>query len=363
MAEEGVRFVSDLLTTRVVTTGALALGCVLVGIIVDQLLYRALNSRFAKSGSAPGLTLAKALHGLPTAVGVLVALQLLVTRHALPGAASTFAESAVKVLTIVIITAFSARIVGRLVDAYTGREGTRLPSSSIFANLARGTVWALGGAAVLAALGISIAPIITALGVAGLAVGLALQPTLENVFSGVQVLASRQIEPGHFIRLETGEEGTVEDVTWRNTTIKRPSGELVIVPNSVIGRSLVTNFSAAGNDYGMGVLVSVSYGTDLEVVEQIALEVAREVIAEVGGAVRDSEPIVRFTDLTPPTVTFTTIIRVNSYAERIPARSEFIRRLDRRLSEAGIEAPPVAGVAAGPRGVGGSAVTGTTRPS
>ena len=337
---------SDLLTERIVVTSALMLGCVIVGIVVDQLLYRALNSRFAKAGSIPGVTLAQALHGLPTAVGILVALQFAVTRHMLVGRASPFAENAVKVLAIVIITAFAARILGRVVRAYTEREGTRLPSSSIFVNLARGVVWVLGATAVLAALGISIAPLITALGVGGLAVGLALQPTLENVFSGVQVLASRQIEPGHFIRLETGEEGVVGDVTWRNTTIQRPSGELVIVPNSVIGRSLVTNFSMGAPDYGMAIPVSVSYGADLALVERLALQVAREVIAEVDGAVRQSEPVVRFVDLTPPTVTFSTIIRVRSYAERIPARSEFVRRLERRLSEAGIEAPPVAGAAA-----------------
>lgn len=337
---------SDLLRGDIVTTGALMLGCVLVGIIVDQLLFRALNSRFAKSGSIPGVTLASALHGLPTSIGILIALQLAVNRHVLEGQASEFAANAVEVLTILIITAFSARVLGRIVRAYTEREGTRLPSSSIFVNLARGMVWVLGATAILAALGISIAPLITALGVGGLAVGLALQPTLENVFSGVQVLASRQIEPGHFIRLETGEEGIVGDVTWRNTTIERPSGELVIVPNSVIGRSLVTNFSVGAPAYGMAIPVSVSYGTDLELVEHLALEVARGVIAEVEGAVRDAEPVVRFVDLMPPTVTFNTIIRVTSYSERIPVRSEFVRRFQHRLSEAGIEAPPVAGAIA-----------------
>lgn len=345
---------SDLLSSRYVQTAALALACVVIGIVVDQLLYRGLNSRFAKQGSAPGVTLARALHGLPTAIGVIVALQLLVTRHVLTGDASTFAENAVKVLAIVVLAAFAARILGRIVRLYTERPGTRLPSSTIFVNLTRGVVWVLGGLTILAALGISIAPLITALGVGGLAVGLALQPTLENLFSGVQVLASRQIEPGHFIRLETGEEGVVGDVTWRNTTIERPSGERVIVPNSVIGRSLVTNFSVGTSDYGMAIPVTISYGTDLNLAERIALEVAREVIAEADGAVRDAEPIVRFVDLTPPTVTFNTIIRVNSYAERIPTRSEFVRRLDRRFSEAAIEAPPVAGViGAGARTVKG----------
>ncbi len=330
----------DLLTSDTVTTVALVIGCVLIGLLADQLLFRALNSRFAKAGSVPGLTVATALRGLPTAVGILIGLRLVVSRAALYGSAADFASNAVKVLTIVVITAFSARILGRVVGAYTEREATRLPSSSIFANLARAAVWVIGGTAILAALGISIAPLITALGVGGLAVGLALQPTLENIFSGVQVLASRQIEPGHFIRLQTGEEGVVEDVTWRNTTLQCPSGELVIVPNSVIGRSLVTNFSAGAGDYGLAIPVSVAQTADPDTIERLALDVAHSVIAEVDGAVAGSEPVVRFTDLTPPTMTFTTVIRVVSYAQRVPVRGEFIRRLQLRLAEEGTEAPP-----------------------
>lgn len=326
---------------------AVALG---IGFIADQLLYRALNSRFAKSGWKPGVTIAAALHWSGTCFGLVFGAGLAVQQLDLATRAEKFAMQGVTIAGILVITAFSARILGRVVSLYTERENTRLPSSTIFVNLARGIVWVLGATSIMAALGVSIAPIITALGVGGLAVGLALQPTLENAFSGVQMLASRQIEPGDFIRLDTGEEGTVLDVTWRNTTIQRVSGEMIIVPNAVIGRALITNFSAGANEYGMAIPVTVEFTTDLDSIERIALECATEVIAEVEGAVRGSEPTVRFVDLTPPTVTFNTVIPVASYAERIPVRSEFVRRLQRRFAEEGVQAPPVAGAAARPQG-------------
>jgi small-conductance mechanosensitive channel len=315
-----------------------------IGFVVDQLLYRVLTSRFARSGWAAGATMAGALHGMPTGAGIVVGAWLAIERAGLHGVMAVKAGNGVRVAAIVVATAFGARLAGRLVRFYTERESTRLPASSIFVNLTRSIVWVLGIASVLAALGVSITPIITALGVGGLAVGLALQPTLENVFSGVQVLASRQIEPGDFIRLDTGEEGAVVDVTWRNTAIQRASGELVIVPNSVIGRSLVTNFSRGTIDWGMSIPVTVAYGADLDTVERIALEVAQNVIATVEGAVATEQPIVRFADLTPPTITFNTVIRVTSYPDRMLVRSEYIKRLHERLAEEGVEAPPAPGV-------------------
>jgi hypothetical protein len=83
------------------------------------------------------------------------------------------ATTGVRVLAIIVITAFGARILGRLVRAITQHEVSRLPGGSIFVNLTRGTVWVLGAFFLLATLGVSIAPLITALGVGGLAVGLA----------------------------------------------------------------------------------------------------------------------------------------------------------------------------------------------
>lgn len=311
----------------------------IIGIVLDQLLFRFMNSRAADKGWAEGRELAIGLHGLPSAVGALVGANMALVRLGLDVVTRQRADTILQVTAIVIGTAFAARILGRMVLAYTSREDTHLPSSSIFVNVARGIAWVIGGLIILAALDISIAPLITALGVGGLAIGLALQPTLENLFAGVQVLMSGQVEPGDFIRLETGEEGWVQDVTWRNTTIKMMSNDLIIVPNATIGKSRITNFTSMDEHHSVIVPVGVAYGSDLEQVERVTYEVACEAQRELLGAVRDWEPAVRFYDFGDSAMQLRVILRVEHYSERFPVQHEFIKLLYRRYNEEGISIP------------------------
>lgn len=321
----------------------------LAGIAVDTLVFRMISGRSRSRGWRLGGAVAGAIHGLPTAVGVLFGTYLAERRLRLPAPMEALTGKILMVIAIVVVTAFLARLSGRAVRVLTEREDVKLPSSSIFVNLAMGLVWVLGTMSVLAALGVSIAPLITALGVGGLAVGLALQPTLENVFSGVQVLASRQIEPGDFIRLETGEEGTVLDVTWRNTTIRKVSNDVVIIPNAVIGRSRITNFSSLDAMHAFTLSVPVPLTAEPAEIERIALEVAKGVIGDVPGTIQPQEPSVRFAAYVPPNATLNITVKVDSYPERIAVRHELIKRLVHAFAEAGIEAPG-AGPAAPPPG-------------
>ncbi|HET6350528.1 MAG TPA: mechanosensitive ion channel family protein [Coriobacteriia bacterium] len=309
---------------------------ILAGFIVDQLVFRAINASAGSRGWAAGRAIAKGLHGAPSVAGLLFGVHLALLRIDMQYEVRRNVVAGIKVMTVLAATAFAARILAGVVRAYTEREGSRLPSSSIFVNLTRGMVWVLGIAVLLGTLGVSITPIITALGVGGLAVGLALQPTLENVFSGIQVLASRQIEPGDLIRLETLEEGTVLDVTWRNTAIRTASNDVVIVPNSVIGRSRVTNFTTLDSEHVLLVPVQISPAADLDLVERIAYEVADSVMADCEGVVPDAEPSVRFAAITPTGLQLNIAIRVLSYPDRIMVRHELLKRLLERFAAEGV---------------------------
>ncbi len=320
---------------------------VVLGLVIDQILFRALNASAGQRHWAPGRAIAKGLHGAPSAAGLLLGVYLALLRLDIDPELRSRALTAVQIIAIIAATGFAARILGGVVRAYTDREGSRLPSTSIFVNLTRGVVWVLGVAVLLGTLGVSITPIITALGVGGLAVGLALQPTLENVFSGIQVLASRQIEPGDLIRLETGEEGTVLDVTWRNTAIRTPSNDVVIVPNAVIGRSRVTNFTTLDCEHVLVVPLQVAPDVDLELVERIATEVAASVMHDCEGVVPDAKPTVRFAAFTPAGVQVNTAIRVLTYPDRIAVRHEFIKRLLERFAAEGVHTPAASVLAAG----------------
>lgn len=316
--------------------------CIAVGLIIDQIVFSALKRRARKKGFRTMAKVADALHWFPTAMGTLLGLALALRQLRLAPEHYRYAQTTLEVATIVVLTAFGARILGRLVSAIIQRDDVPVPGGSIFPNLARGIVWVVGALSLLATLGISIAPLLTALVVGGLAVGLALQPTLENAFSGIQLVTSRQIQPGDFIRLDTGDEGVVLDVTWRNTTIHKVTNDVVIVPNSVLARASVTNFTSVDPEFVLVVPVSFASAGDPDEVERITLEVARGVVADVEGAVPDSEPGCRFAELTPPAAVLNVTIRCRSYVDRIPVRHELIRRLAKQFAEQGVAAPPMA---------------------
>ena len=314
-------------------------GAAIVGFVIDTVLFRVLSSRSERLHRRIGREIARALHGFPTAIAVIIGIKIGITKTDLDPSALNTANNGLIIASIFIATAFTARLAGRLIRVYTTKDDAILPSSSIFVNLARGLIWVIGGLTLMASLGISIAPLITALGVGGLAVGLALQPTLANLFAGIQVLLSHQIEPGDFVRLESGQEGWVHDVTWRNTTIKMFSNDLIIVPNSKIGQSLLTNFTSLDEQHSVYVTIGVAYDSDLEHVERVTLEVAREVTRDEDGGVTEFEPILRYKEFGSSSIDFTLIMRVHQYSDRFVIRHEFIKDLHKRYAEEGIEIP------------------------
>jgi small-conductance mechanosensitive channel len=240
-------------------------------------------------------------------------------------------------LAVVSVTLFLARLSAWLIRAYLSRDSVSAPSGSIFINLARLVIWAVGITFMLGALQVQIGPLIASLGVVGLAVSLGLQDTLANFFSGLQITTSRQIQPGQYIKLSTAEEGTVVDVTWRNTTMRSPSNDLVIVPNSVVARAQITNFTADDEEHTAAIPFSVTYGSDLEDVKATAIAVAEEVRDKMDGAVKDFQPTCRFRAFGPEGISAVVTIRVVRYQERLPVVSELVERLHARLAERGFE--------------------------
>ena len=112
---------------------------------------------------------------------------------------------------------FTATIAGKLVRYYGAEVPGALPVTTLTESLAQITVVILGVLLLMSELGLKITPILTALGVGGLAVALALQDTLSNFFSGIYLLVDKPVRPGEFVRLDSGSEGYVEAIGWRAT--------------------------------------------------------------------------------------------------------------------------------------------------
>lgn len=243
------------------------------------------------------------------------------------------------VIYIFIITIIVANIVTGFIRIYSRKTKDVLPSASIFANIAKLFILSIGLMIILNSLGISITPIITTLGISGLAVALAMQDTLSNLFSGLQIILSKQLKTGDYIKLDTGEEGWITDITWRNTTIREMSNNLIIIPNSKLANSIIVDYEAPTKDLSILVPVGVSYESDLEKVEKIAIEVGIETMREVPGGVPDFEPFIRYNKLGDFCIYFNVILKVKEFSAQFLVRHEFIKRLIKRFKDEGITIP------------------------
>jgi small-conductance mechanosensitive channel len=249
-------------------------------------------------------------------------------------------QSVLMVLVLGSLVVAVTRAVGGGVEMLSDRAGGAIKSPTLVVNLARMAVAILGLFIILQNLGIDITALITALGIGGIAVALALQDTLGNLFAGVQIILSRQVRQRDYIQLSSGEEGWVTDVKARNTTIQTfPDGNLVTVPNATLASSIVKNFSMPRTTLWVTLEVGVSYDSDLDHVEAVALEVAEQVLAEVDGGVKGKEPLVRYHTFADSSINFDVRMMVREFESQGPVRHEFIKRLHRRFADEGIEIP------------------------
>ena len=276
---------------------------------------------------------------IPALWSLLFVLYILSEEVKLPASLRLIKDKALWVVFILSLSLLTSRLVALLLRMYMNRYRQEMPAVSLVVQASKVLVLLVGVIIALDKIGIAIAPILTALGVGGLAVALALRDTLENLFAGFHVLASGHIKVGDYIRLEGGEEGFVEDITWRNTVIRQPSNNLIIVPNSKLSSSIVINFHKPDSELAVIVPVGVSYDSDLEKVERITIEVAKEVQREVEGAVPDFEPFIRYTAFGDFSINFNVILRAKDVPSQHVLRHEFIKRLKRRYEEEGIKIP------------------------
>ncbi|MEU3829127.1 mechanosensitive ion channel family protein [Streptomyces sp. NPDC029080] len=248
-------------------------------------------------------------------------------------------DEVLQVWLIVVVTFSAARVIAGLVRSVTQSRSGVAGSATIFVNITRVLVLAIGFLVVLQTLGISIAPLLTALGVGGLAVALALQDTLANLFAGIHILASKTVQPGDYIRLSSGEDGYVVDINWRQTTVRQLSNNLVVIPNGQLAKANMTNYTRPEQQLTVLVQVGVSYDSDLEHVERVTGEVVAETMADVAGAVPDHEPAVRFHTFGDSRIGFTVILGVGEFSDQYRIKHEFIKRLHRRYRAEGIRIP------------------------
>jgi small-conductance mechanosensitive channel len=245
-------------------------------------------------------------------------------------------DHALVAVMVVVVSLGSAKVAGAAVRAGATSHAGTSGSATIFVSITQVIVWTIGGLVLLDSLGVAITPLLTALGVGGLAVALALQDTLTNLFAGVHILASRKVQPGDFIQLDNGMQGYVVDTNWRSTIIRQLPNNILVVPNATVASAIVTNYHLPEHEISVTVPCSVAYESDLERVERVTVEVGQEVMQEIKGAVPEYEPTVRYTTFAASGISFNVGLRAGDISAQPLIIHEFIKRLHSRYQREGI---------------------------
>ncbi|WP_321473415.1 mechanosensitive ion channel family protein [uncultured Paludibaculum sp.] len=244
------------------------------------------------------------------------------------------------VLVAVSFTMAASRVSALLLQYYLARSGSGQQVTTLTRTVLR-VIWLIPSVLViLNMLQINLAPALTALGVGGLAVSLAMQGTLANLFSGFYVSMAGNIHRGDFIRLDNGQEGYVEDIRWRITTLRALSNNLVIIPNAKLAEAVVTNFTYPEPRMATSIAVGVSYSSDIDQVTEILLEEARAAVGEVEGLLAEPSPSVRFNPgFGASSLDFTLAVHVTKFERQFAVQDTLRRRIFKRFQKEGIAIP------------------------
>jgi len=190
---------------------------------------------------------------------------------------------------------------------------------------------------ILSQLGVEITPLLASLGIGGLAIALALQSTLANYFAGLYITSDETIRVGDYIELDEKTKGFIDSITWRSTRIRTLIGNIIIIPNSKLSETVVTNYSEPRDELSIVVPVGVKYNSDLDKVEKVSMSVAKKLIKKDSHAIEDFEPLVRFTEFGKSSINFKIILRAYSYRDGLALRHNFMKALALRFRKEDIQ--------------------------
>ena len=243
------------------------------------------------------------------------------------------------IILILSVTVTISKMLVGLFNLWAEKQGRGFPSTTMFTNFVYIIVWGIGLMIILDSLNIAITPILTALGVGGLAISLALKDTLSDVFSGLHILLSGKVQPGDFAELDSGERGYISNITWRNTTMLERTNNIINIPNSRLSTAIIKNFDSRESSFSVRIPVGVSYNSDLEHVADVTKDVAKDVAKDVEGCNTDKEPLVRFYEFGESSINLKVYFIAEKYGDQHNIIDIFVKRLHKRYIEEGIDIP------------------------
>jgi small-conductance mechanosensitive channel len=250
------------------------------------------------------------------------------------GLAAAFLSS----LTLVI-----ARLSVSLLRVYTTGDDGSSPLTSLFEFLTKILIFSVGILIILQSIGIAITPLLTAFGVGGVSIGLALQTTLSNLMSGINIITSKKVRPGDYIRLKTGESGYVRDVELKYTILQEITDNFLVIPNSQLLAGSFSNYNLPDKSLLIPVEINIDYDSDLEQVEEITLGAANEILSQRNKKNntinKANDCLIRYNKFDYYGINLMVFLRIQEEElfEHLTIKHEFLKKVHNSYKEVGIK--------------------------
>ena len=242
---------------------------------------------------------------------------------------------------IVAITYIAVVVFDILLDAWGKKIAESTKSSMddqllpVFKRFSRIFVSIVGLLFILPVWGIQIGPLLTSLGIAGIAIAFALQSTLGNIFGGMSIILDKSVKVGDKIKIDPDTMGTVMDVGLRSTKIKTWDGELIIIPNGKLADSKILNYVLPEPPVRIALDFGVEYGSDTEKARKVALDL----IKKTNGVMKQPEPKVVIVEMGEFALKFKALFWVDNFDVKFDVKSFVTEELYKELKKAGIAIP------------------------
>ncbi len=314
---------------------------VLIGLVLAYLLikplFKSLYTRTLKNNRPYVAKLFKSIGSISILIGIALVLNIISILPINVGVDTTI-KSPLEILNIILATFVIGEMLIFIYEKYVNRNVDN-KVSSLFHIVIRLLLYSAVVIIVSNELHYDLKAMLTALGVGGLAIALALQDTLGNLFAGMQILASKQFRPGDYVKIAEDVEGYVIDINWRNTMLRTRSENVIIVPNSKIAQSITINYFSIQKNLYFKVSLGVDYSSDLEKVERVTLEVAEEVLKQYPYVPKDFHPRFYYDQFADSSINFYVWLATDIYSNQFNIKHHFIKALKARYDKEGIVIP------------------------
>ncbi|MGK7885290.1 MAG: mechanosensitive ion channel family protein, partial [Crocosphaera sp.] len=324
----------------------LAIVCgLLVGIIFEKRVIKNIKKLAAKTDWKYDTIIIDSIQGFSVLWFFLGGVAVATNIYPIPPAIQLIINKFLIATFLASATLIVSRLLVGLLKAYTTNEQGISPLTSLFELLTKVVIYSLGFLIILQSIGIQITPLLTALGVGGVSLGLALQSPLTNLISGVSIVMSGKVQPGNYIRLASGESGYVVDVELKYTVLQEITDNLLVIPNSKILSGSFKNFSLPDKMIVFPVTLDIAYSSDLETVERITLEVANNLLKERIIDIEDEsqeeseeketerkEPFILYNNFDYFSINMTIYLTMNEqeFFEHLQIKHQFLKELYKR---------------------------------